>query len=244
MENLESKTVADIVSANIKTADVFKKYGIDFCCGGGITLDKACEKHKVDRDVLIKEIHAAEKKSGRDHDYKSWSPGFLADYILNTHHTYVREALGLLDQYMAKVVKVHGGHHAPLLEIQELYAAIASELKQHMMKEEQILFPYIKKLEDAITGGGLPPGSHFGTVRNPIQVMNQEHENAGDLMSRIRVLTNNYTPPEWSCNTFKALYAKLLEFEQDLHLHVHLENNILFPKAIELEQRFNKGIAS
>lgn len=241
MENLESKTIADIVSENIKTADVFKKYGIDFCCGGGITLNKACEKHQVDRDALIKEINAAGIIHNRQNDYKSWPPGFLAEYIQHTHHAYVREALNLLDQYMAKVVKVHGAHHTALYEIKELYAAIAGELKQHMMKEEHVLFPYIKKLEMANEEGAILPAAHFGTVRNPIQVMNQEHENAGDLMARIKVLSNNYTAPEWACNTFKALYAKLDEFEQDLHLHVHLENNILFPKAIELEQRINKG---
>ena len=241
MKNLESKTIADIVSENIKTADVFKKYGIDFCCGGGIIFKKTCEKHQVDRDELIKEINAAGKILDRQHDYKSWSPGFLAEYIQHTHHEYVREALNLLDQYMSKVVKVHAGHHPALLEIQELYEAVASELKQHMMKEEHILFPYIKKMESAISDAVKLPVAHFGTVRNPIQVMNQEHENAGDLLARIKVLSNNYTAPEWACNTFKALYAKLDEFEQDLHLHVHLENNILFPKAIELEQRINKG---
>ncbi len=241
MENLESKTIANIVSENIRTADVFKKYGIDFCCGGGITLNKACEKHSLNRDELINEIHAAGKAPGRDHDYKSWSPGFLSEYIQYTHHTYVREALSLLDQYMVKVVKVHGSHHTALYEIDDLYTAIAGELKQHMMKEEQILFPYIKQMERAIEEGAMIPMAHFGKINNPIQVMNQEHEKAGNLMASIKDLSNNYTPPEWACNTFKALFAKLEEFEQDLHLHVHLENNILFPKAIELEQRINKN---
>ena len=240
MENIANRTVADIVADNIKTAHVFKRYGIDFCCGGGITVEKACEKNKVDYGNLLAEIIATAGNADRQHDYKSWSPGFLADYIVNTHHTYVNESLNILDQYMEKVVRVHGQHHPPLLDIQQLYSAVAEELKQHMMKEERILFPYIKSLENAVTTHSTMPDVHFGTVKNPIQVMNQEHENAGDLLERINKLTNKYSAPEWACNTFKALYAKLDEFEQDLHLHVHLENNILFPKAIELESKFNR----
>ena len=237
MNLIENKTVAEIVTENIKTAHVFKKYGIDFCCGGGITIEKACEINKADYAVLKKELEEIDTVLSAAYDYNSWDLSFLIDHIQNVHHSYVAENIPLLMQYSSKVAKVHGQHYNEVVAINLLFAEVAKELTFHMKKEEQILFPYIKKMVAAEKEGKLPAKSHFGTVKNPIQLMEDEHENAGNIFKEIARLTKNYTPPENACNTFRALYAKLEEFEQDLHQHIHLENNILFPKAILLEQQ-------
>ncbi len=236
MENrMAEQKVSEVVASNIKTAHVFKKYGIDFCCGGGISIERACSKHAIQMDQLIAELMRVDQAVLPAQNYNNWPLDFLMDYIIQTHHSYVLEAVDMIKSYAAKVVKVHGEGHPPVIEINELFLRVASELQFHMQKEEQILFPFIRKLvqEQKDKTSSLAP--HFGKVANPIAMMEQEHELAGDLLKKIAVLSNNYTPPEWACNTFKALYAKLDEFEQDLHIHVHLENNILFPKAIALE---------
>lgn len=229
-------TVAEVVTKNIKTADIFKKYGIDFCCGGGISIQKACEKKQVNYNTLSQELIAIENKITSTHNYDSWNLSFLIDHIRNVHHTYVVESIPVLLQYAEKVARVHGHHYVEVVAINSLFIDVAQELLAHMKKEEQILFPYIKQLvavKDSNASAGKP---HFGTVNNPIKMMEAEHENAGDIFKQISKLTNNYTPPENACNTFRALYAKLQEFEQDLHQHIHLENNILFPKSIQLEK--------
>ncbi len=235
MEITANNTVAEIVTDNIKTAHIFKKFGIDFCCGGGITVQKACEKKKIDFDNLKKALEAATIDTSNFYNYKAWELDFLIDHIENIHHRYVEENIPLLLQYSNKVAKVHGHHYTEVVQINSLFTAVANELTLHMKKEELILFPYIKKLV-ANTDFEKP---QFGSVNNPIQMMEDEHEHAGDIFKTIATLSNNYTPPEGACNTFKALYAKLEEFEQDLHQHIHLENNILFPKAILLEQKMS-----
>ncbi len=237
MEITEEKTVAEVVTENIKTAHVFKKHGIDFCCGGGISIEKACKKHGVDYSILEKELVAADTVVSNANNYDNWELSFLIDHILNIHHAYVIESIPIMLEYAHKVANVHGEHHPEVIEINYLVTDVAQELLSHMKKEETILFPYVKQLDSAINNGTKLPESHFGNVNNPIQVMEHEHENAGSIFRQIAVLTNNYTTPEYACNTFKALYAKLEEFELDLHQHIHLENNILFPKAIKLEQQ-------
>ncbi len=227
--------IADVVSNNIKTADIFKKYGIDFCCGGGISIAKACEKKNVSMEQLLGELKDMDNKVIPSQNFNKWDLDFLIDYIVYTHHAYVLEAIELLDAYSAKVAKVHGANHPPVLEIERLYNLVKIELLQHMQKEERILFPYIKELVKSKKENLPLINSHVASVQNPINRMQAEHEMVGNTLKEIANLTMNYTPPDWACNTFKALYAKLDEFEQDLHLHVHLENNILFPKAIELE---------
>lgn len=232
----KDKKVADFVVENIKTAHVFKKYGIDFCCGGGISIEKACKNNNVDISVLEKELSEIDMVIDNNEDYNLWELDVLIDYIIDVHHTYVRESLLIISQYASKVAKVHGHHYKEVIEVNTLFHKVANELLSHLQKEEQVLFPYIKQLVDANNNIKInkPP---FGSVTNPIQMMEHEHENAGDIFKEISMLTNNYTPPESACNTFKALYSKLEEFEQDLHKHIHLENNILHPKAIELEKQ-------
>lgn len=232
---IEDKTVANVVAENIKTAHIFKKYGIDFCCGGGNTIEKACEKSEVSYDQLREELLKVDD-APRLYQYNTWSLDFLIDHIVNVHHTYVEESIPLIIQYANRVAEVHGHHYEEVIEINKLFTAVANELASHMKKEEIILFPYIKKLINLKKEGGYVVSPPFETVNNPINMMETEHENAGDTFKEIARLTNNYNPPEGACNTFKALYAKLDEFEQDLHQHIHLENNILHPKAILLEQ--------
>jgi regulator of cell morphogenesis and NO signaling len=236
MENIEEKTVAEIVTENIKTADVFKKNGIDFCCGGNVKVQEICEKKGVDFNVIKEELLNINKDASNGHDFNSWDLDFLADYIVNTHHKYVAEANDLIIQYSDKVANVHGHHYSEVVEINKLFHAIANELKMHMHKEEMMLFPFIKEIALAKKNGTPLPQSPFGTIQNPINMMEAEHDDAGDIIKQIAELSNNYTPPAEACNTYRALYAKLEEYQNDLFQHIHLENNILFPKAIQLEQ--------
>ncbi|MEX0361623.1 MAG: iron-sulfur cluster repair di-iron protein [Allomuricauda sp.] len=234
MELTQDKTVADFVTENIKTAHVFKKFGIDFCCGGGITIAKACDKFEVDQALLEKELLQVDRTVDRSHNYDQWNLSFLIDHIINVHHTYVKENLPLISEYANKVARVHGHHYTEVVEINRLFHEVANELLSHLQKEEQVLFPYIKKMTQVENSGISAP---FGSVNNPIRMMEHEHESAGTIFKEIARLTNNYMPPPEACNTFRALYSKLEEFEQDLHLHFHLENNILHPKAIAWEKQ-------
>lgn len=239
MENLRSRTVAQMVTENINTAHVFKKHGIDFCCGGNIPVSEACKNANIEFATIEQELLNLNPTTNRANNFNSWELDFLTDHIINVHHAYVEESLPLLLQYSAKVTTVHGHHASELNEIHDLVTEVAGELSAHMKKEELILFPFIKKLVQARREEIQPPKPHFGTADNPIRMMEAEHETAGELLRKISVLSHNYTPPEFACNTYRAFYAKLEEFEQDLHQHVHLENNILFPKTLELEKALN-----
>ena len=166
----------------------------------------------------------------------AWSQIHNPEYTTETHHKYVIDALPLLDEFSTKVARVHGASNPEVIEIARLFQVVANEIRMHMDKEETILFPYIRQMAMAKHLGELLPLSPFGTIKNPINMMEAEHESAGGSMQAISELSNGYNPPEWACNTYKVLYAKLQEFENDLHQHVHLENNILFPKAIKFEE--------
>ena len=231
----KEKTIGEYVSENIKTAHIFKKYGIDFCCGGGISLEKACKKNGLDLIALEQELSSVEETKERALNYNSWELGFLMDHIINVHHSYVKESIPMIMEYAEKVARVHGQNHPEVVEVNNIFRDVAEELYAHLKKEELILFPFVKELELASKENREPCIPPFGSVNNPIRMMEYEHENAGDAFKDIAKLTNDYTPPEGACNTFRALYAKLQEFEQDLHQHVHLENNILHRKAQRLE---------
>ncbi|MBK5212399.1 MAG: iron-sulfur cluster repair di-iron protein [Flavobacteriaceae bacterium] len=241
MTTLQERTVADVVTENIKAAHIFKKHGIDFCCGGGISIKRACEKAKIDPTILEAELLNLDSVQDRAHDYNSWKLDFLADHIINVHHHYVEESSPLLLQYSKRVNHVHGHHYTELAEIESLVTQVVQSMAAHQRKEELILFPFIKKLVIAERENGEVPAIHFGSVENPIKMMEEEHVEAGEIMSKIAKLSNNYTPPQSACNTYRAFYAKLDEFEQDLHHHIHLENNILFPKAMDLEKKLKKN---
>jgi len=237
MRNIEEKTVAEIVTENIKTADIFKKNGIDFCCGGNVKVQEICKKKGVDFSQLKEEIEKIGITTSTSHDFKSWDLDFLADYIVNTHHKYVVDASKIIIEYSDKVASVHGHHYSEVEEINKLFHLLVIDLKAHMQKEEQILFPYIKGIVAGVKDEQNVSCSNLKTVKNPISVMEHEHDEAGDIVKEIARLSNNFTPPEEACNTFRALYAGLEEFQNDLFQHIHLENNILFPKAIALESK-------
>lgn len=239
MENIETKTVADLVTENIKTADVFKKHGIDFCCQGGISIRKAADKANIDYPQLLEELKNVDNTTTRANDYKNWTVEFLTDHVLIVHHGYVEESIPILKQYAEKVYKVHGKDHPELLEIRDIFNGVAGDFAAHCKKEELILFPFIKKMAKAANEGAPLPKARFETVDNPIKMMEVEHEEAGEAFRKISKLTHNYTPPEGACNTYRAFFAKLDEFERDLHQHVHLENNILFPKSLKLEKELS-----
>lgn len=243
MGTLDKKTIGEYVAQDFRTAALFSKYGIDFCCKGNRTIEEVCEKKEVTPEDLlnqITEILATKNDSGID--FKAWPLDLLADYIEKTHHRYVEEKIPVLLQFLDKLCKVHGASHPELFEINELFKGCAGELTQHMKKEELILFPFIKKMVKATISDELIEQPHFGTVNNPIAMMMAEHEAEGDRFVKIATLTNNYTPPADACNTYKVTFSMLNDFEQDLHKHIHLENNILFPKAAALETTFKAQI--
>lgn len=231
------ETVGDIVTKDFRKAQVFKRLGIDFCCGGKKSLEQVCEKKGLNAEEVRKELDAVhEETSAQGNDYSKWNIGFLADYIINTHHQYVKDNGPFILELANKVARVHGHHYPELIKVAEIFAGVTAELTQHLMKEERILFPFIKVLANVQTEGGQLPASEFGNVASPIELMEMEHEDAGNALKTIRELTKNFSLPQDACNSFTILYKKLDEFENDLHVHVHLENNILFPKAIELEK--------
>jgi regulator of cell morphogenesis and NO signaling len=242
MENLRNKTVGEIVKDDFRAADIFTGYGIDFCCGGKISVADACAEAKADELAVVGALENLKHQAGAAaHDFDSWKLDFLADYIINTHHQYVKRAIPQILPLAQKVAEVHGVNHPEVVKINDLFQNLAEELTSHLHKEEMILFPYIKKLVAAEAAGGCDDGACFGTIASPISVMEAEHENAGVILKRMFSLSDGYTAPEDACNTFRVLYGKLKEFEDDLHVHIHLENNILFPKSIELEQALLVG---
>ena len=239
METLEQITIGEYVAKDFRTAALFSKYGIDFCCNGNRSIEEACQKKAVTADVLLQEIETVlSSKSDSGIDYNAWPIDLLADYIEKKHHRYVSEKTPILLQFLDKLSRVHGAKHPELLLINELFKGCAGELAQHMKKEELILFPFIKKMIHATLSEELIELPHFETIQNPIAMMMHEHDAEGVRFRKIAELTNNYTPPADGCNTYKVTFAMLEEFEQDLHKHIHLENNILFPKAAKLEKDF------
>lgn len=236
----ENSIIGEVVANDYRTASVFKKYGIDFCCQGNRTIQDACTAKKLDAKPVVSDLNSINnQKSGDSTDYKSWPIDLLADYIEKKHHRYVEEKTLEIKPYLDKICRVHGDRHPELFEINEHFNASAGELAAHMKKEELILFPFIRKMAKAKQENAKIEAPHFGTVQNPIQMMMHEHTTEGERFRKIESLSNNYTPPEDVCNTNRVTFALLKEFEADLHLHIHLENNILFPKAIELEKELS-----
>ena len=230
----KEETLGELAVKDLRKAQVFKKFGLDFCCGGKKTVKEACAEKGLDVTKVEQELQQADRNPDfRPVPYDEWNLSFLADYIVNTHHAYVKKSMPDLRQYALKVAKVHGASHPELIPVQSLVEEIYQELSTHMIKEEQILFPFIKQLE---TGSG---DSSVRNIKNPIDVMEHEHELVGKNLEQIRELTKDYALPADACASYNVLFKMLEEFENDLHLHVHLENNILFPKALKLDQQKN-----
>ena len=237
--NIKTDFIGEIVAEDFRTAAIFKKYGIDFCCKGGRTIEEACSPKSLDKDQIYSDIENLPKTDGNSIDFNSWPLDLLADYVEKTHHRYVEEKTPVLQQFLDKLCKVHGGAHPELFEIKELFDASAQDLGAHLKKEELMLFPFIKNMVKAKIDGSAIPQPPFGTVENPVNMMKHEHTVEGERLRQIAELTNEYTPPADACNTYKVTFAMLQDFENDLHKHIHLENNILFPKSIELEKEFS-----
>lgn len=227
------KTVGELVCERPGRSRVFEKYGIDYCCGGKRELAQACAKKGVDIDEVLRGLAQADAAADPEDaiDCRAMALNTLVEHIVSTHHSYLTRELPRLEDMSAKVAQVHGSTDARLNELAQVVAALAAELRSHMMKEERVLFPIIRELVHADT----LPTMHCGTLANPIRMMESEHDTAGGALEDARRLTDGYAPPEWACNTYRALLDGLHDLEADLHLHIHKENNILFPRALELE---------
>lgn len=237
--------IRDVVADDFRTAVVFQRHGLDFCCGGGRSIAEASQAKGVDPDVIMGEL-AALRETPNDGApaFNTWGLDLLVDYIVDNHHRFVRRLTPALKAYTEKVARVHGANHPETVKIAGLFDKIATDLTMHMQKEENILFPYIKALAEADRTGTPLPVPFFGAIENPIRMMEAEHADAGNDMEQIRTLSNTFTPPAEACTTFRVSYQELQAFECDLHQHVHLENNILFPKAIELERKLRSGVSA
>ena len=234
---MEHTTVGTIVAEDYRAAAIFEKYSIDYCCHGNVTLDEACRKNGLEREKLQSELDALSRTKGQSSDiYDAMELDALADTIVATHHAYVRHALPVISNHLGKVLAKHGTNHAELAQIQVLYSTVAEELTRHMAKEEMVLFPFIKTMVKNSREGTRTQRPHFGSIVHPIRMMETEHSEAGNAFDSIRALTEEFIPPADACPTFRITYQELKDFEADLHKHIHLENNILFPKAIELEK--------
>ena len=240
MNNTLDKTVGELVAEDYRTAQVFKNHKIDFCCKGNRTLPEVVANNGIKLESILEELQAVKNSKKTDQpDFKTWPLDLLIDYIEKKHHRYVERQIPMLKQYLTKLCKVHGAQHPELHQISEHFHTSAGELSMHMKKEELVLFPWIRKLLNGYPGISTQANAPSETVRTPIKVMMEEHDNEGERFRKIAELSQNYTPPSDACNTYRVTFALLKEFEDDLHHHIHLENNILFPKAEVLETRLN-----
>ena len=231
------RTIRDIVAEDYRTAAVFQRYGLDFCCKGNRTVEQACVDAGVPADDVQQDLQEATElpQIACAPRFNSWDLASLITYIVSNHHAYVRTQLPVLQAHASKVARVHGERHPEMVRVAAIVEDVANEMNAHMTKEEQILFPYITRLAASVDAGAGVPPAPFGTVQNPIRMMEAEHESAGDALAEIRRLTNAYRAPADACGTFVVLLQEIQAFEEDLHRHVHLENNILFPRAVRLE---------
>ncbi|WP_421807599.1 iron-sulfur cluster repair di-iron protein [Flagellimonas sp.] len=240
MNNTIEKTIGELVAEDYRTAQVFKSHKIDFCCKGNRTLSEVVTTKGITLENLLEDLQAVQNSEKTDQpDFKTWPLDLLIDYIEKKHHRYVEQQIPVLKQYLTKLCKVHGTQHPELHQISEHFHASAGELAMHMKKEELVLFPWIRKMlhgSSDLKSDGKAPSE---TVRTPIKVMMQEHDNEGERFRKIAELSQDYTPPSDACNTYRVTFSLLREFEDDLHRHIHLENNILFPNAELLETRLN-----
>jgi regulator of cell morphogenesis and NO signaling len=233
-------TVRELVGRCPQTRRVFERHGIDYCCGGGKSLADAAQESRAALPDLLRDIEAAlaapAATTAAEKDWYAASLHELIDHILRVHHVYMNEALPRLRGLVRKVLHAHGAHHGDMLrQVHDLYDALDNELTSHLQKEENVLFPYIVAAEAHRQGGPAEPAACFGSVGNPIRQMEHEHEDAGAVLAQLRKVTGDYTVPDDACPTFRALYEELEQMEDDLHQHIHLENNILFPRAIAAE---------
>ncbi|MBK8884660.1 MAG: iron-sulfur cluster repair di-iron protein [Bacteroidales bacterium] len=224
----KENSIGEIVAMDFRAASIFKAAGIDFCCGGKMTIEEACNDKGIDQaEVEIKLAGLESEPEDTAHNFIEWDPGFLCDYIMNTHHRFVLKSLPELVQYTEKIARVHGDNHPELKEVSGLFAEINRELLQHLKNEEENLFPAIKEF---LKSGSVKAKA---TIKTQIARLSAEHDFAGGAMDKINIITKGYAVPADGCNTYQVTFRLLEQFEDDLHVHVHLENNILFPKALK-----------
>jgi len=238
MSAIAEKTVRELALESSSATRVFEKLGIDYCCGGNKSLEQACRTANLSLDSVQQELDNA-KQEARPNSGRDWQREPLSEliaHISGTHHKFVRQEIVRLTPLMDKVCGKHAENHPELLHIQAIFRGLAQELTSHMMKEEMVLFPYVARMEEALMEGKpvLPPP--FRTVANPVAMMEHEHDSAGDAVRAIRSASHDYVAPEGACGSYQALYRGLEDFEADLHQHIHLENNILFPRALDMEK--------
>ncbi len=233
--------VGEIVADNYQTAELFQNYGIDFCCNGSRLLEDALMEKEITKERFVTDYNLILSRSEYEKlPPEDWDQRILIKHIVNVHHAYVKSAIPLISDYLEKVVSAHGKKYGYLDEIKNSFLTLGNEMNHHMIKEETILFPLIKYLKETEKFNERPKTRGYGTIKKPIKKMEEEHITAGVCLGRIRLLSNNYTLPADACNTFKTVFEKLKEFEADLFRHIHLENNILFPGSILLEEKINK----
>jgi regulator of cell morphogenesis and NO signaling len=234
-----TRTVGELVTEKPARARIFETFGIDFCCGGKKPLEQACREKNLDPTQIVGVLNVLDQQVvTQEPDWSKAPMSELADHIVKTHHDYLRRQLPWLDFVTDKVARRHGDHDPRLLQVREIFISFKVELESHMAKEEQVLFPIVRRLESSTA----PVRSHCGSVQNPIRVMIAEHDDAGHAMSQFAALTDGYVPPDGACNTYRAMLDGLKELELDMHRHVHKENSILFPRAIEAEAKLLEGV--
>ncbi len=232
------KMIGEYVVTDYRTAKVFEKYGIDFCCGGKVSLSATCKEKALDLNTILREIESVKNEpTERGQDYDSWELPFLSDYIINIHHTYLKENTDQILAYVLKIEEVHGANHPELHHIARIFTKIASDMAAHLIFEEAVFFPAIKKVAESLKTGRVPQKEDIDTIMTALDKLSKEHDEIGDSVHEIRHLSMDYKIPGDACNTFTLTYQNLKEFEDDLHKHVHLENNILFVKAAQYRQK-------
>ncbi len=236
--DLHTKTVREIALDMPISTRIFEAHKIDYCCHGDTNFDEACRSAGLNPDAVIEQIGGVVDKLGnRELDWlNDASLTEVMDYILDKHHAFTRDEMAQLTALANKVATRHGEHLPALLELKSTFQELCDDLEPHMLKEEEVLFPYIEEMEARHDEKQPPRFPPFATVRNPVGMMSIEHEAVGELLVKMRKLTDDYTLPDWACPSFTALYHRLADLEADVHQHIHLENNLLFPKAIEMEQ--------
>jgi regulator of cell morphogenesis and NO signaling len=237
MEIIGNTNIGKLVADDYRAAAVFQKFNIDFCCNGNRPIEEACNLENLNtEEVLIALKTAVNPQENEFLKYDEWPLDLLSTYVEKKHHRYVEEQIPVLKGYLKKLIAAHGNRHNELHEILELFEATAAELTLHMKKEELMIFPQVRNMATSIKEGKGKTTLPYGSFENPISVMMKDHTDEGERFRKIRKLSNDYTAPADGCNTYKVTYKLLEEFESDLHMHIHLENNILFPKAIEMEK--------
>ncbi|MCB0835661.1 MAG: iron-sulfur cluster repair di-iron protein [Bacteroidetes bacterium] len=238
MKISKANTIGEIVAQNYRAASVFNSYKIDFCCKGNRNLEEVCNQKNIPLPKIQEELqNAIQSDDPNQPDYNQWPIDLVIDIIEKKHHRYVTNKIPEISAYLKKICAVHGDNHPELIEIKHLFDQSAGALSMHMKKEELILFPFARKLVKMKAGeSNAMESAPFGSVNNPINMMLHEHDTEGERFRQIAALTNEYSPPAGACTTYRVTFSMLKEFEEDLHLHIHLENNIVFPKVAELEK--------